>query len=365
MFEDKTREKLKADMMAELDPSCGLSKLEGGFLDQIFGPPAVEMEKIYAAMDGVFHILAVDETCGGLIDVAAGNYSMERKGGVAATAVIHFVGAVGTYIPPGAVFATASGLCYALKDGVTLAGTGKGVGLLVAQEVGVRYKVPAGAIDRPYDNPVGLESFSVEDAVGGVDPESDAALVGRYYDKLQRPVTSGNHNHYRQWAMEVPGVGEAKVISLVDGPGTVGVTLVSESFGPVDTTVVDNVVAHIEAERPAGPSVAPYVKSAVALPINVAIVSELDTSVTAASVKEAFKERLAAHLRSLVEAKYAETYDSAADDHSYALSYNRVATILMTTPGVVDYTSLTINGGKVDVTIGKDQVPTVGEVTVT
>lgn len=243
MFEDKTREKLKADMMAELDPSCGLSKLEGGFLDQIFGPPAVEMEKIYAAMDGVFHILAVDETCGGLIDVAAGNYSMERKGGVAATAVIHFVGAVGTYIPPGAVFATASGLCYALKDGVTLAGTGKGVGLLVAQEVGVRYKVPAGAIDRPYDNPVGLESFSVEDAVGGVDPESDAALVGRYYDKLQRPVTSGNHNHYRQWAMEVPGVGEAKVISLVDGPGTVGVTLVSESFGPVDTTVVDNVVA--------------------------------------------------------------------------------------------------------------------------
>ena len=66
-----------------------------------------------------------------------------------------------------------------------------------------------------------------------------------------------------------------------------------------------------------------------------------------------------------MEAKYAETYDSAADDHSYALSYNRVATILMTTPGVVDYTSLTINGGKVDVTIGKDQVPTVGEVTVT
>lgn len=365
VFEDKTRERLKADMMAEINKTSGLSTLEGGYADQVFGPMAVELEKVYAAMDAVFMIMAVDETCGGLIDIAAGNYSIDRKPSVAAKATVQFVGTSGMYIPAETFFSTADGRFYALANSVTLDAEGHGEGVIVAETPGARCDAPAGVIDRMLTNLAGLESFTVGAASGGVDEESDAALVGRYYGKLQRPVTSGNPNHYRQWAMEVPGVGEAKVISLANGPGTVGVTLVSESFGVVDSSVVAAVVSHIEDERPAGISAAPNVKSAAALPINVAIVAKLDTSVTAASVAVTFKERLGAYLQSLVAAKYAETYDSADDDLSYILSYNRVATILMTTPGVEDYTSMTINGGKVDVTIGKDQVPAVGEVTVT
>lgn len=365
MFDDRTRENIKAEMMAEVSPSSGVSTLEGGFLDQVFGPAAVELEKAYASMRAVFCLFAIDETCGALIDVAAENYSIERKGGVAATAAIHFAGASGAYIPANTVFSTADGLSYSLVDAVTLNASGQGDGLLVAEEVGSCYNTPEGSVDRIYTNIVGLESFTVEAATGGIDEESDAALVGRYYDKLQRPVTSGNPNHYRQWAMEVPGVGEAKVISLVDGPGTVGVTLVSENYGTVEATVVAKTVEHIEAVRPAGISVAPTVKSAEALSINVVVVSKLDTSVTAAAVADAFLVRLEEYLRSLVADKYAQTYDSIEDDEDYAVSYNRVATILMTTPGVVDYTSLTINGGKVDVTVDKDQVPIAGEVTVT
>lgn len=365
VFEDKTRENLKADMMAELNKTSGLSTLEGGYSDQVFGPMAVELEKVYGAMDAVFMLMAVDETCGGLIDIAAGNYSMERKPGVTSKATATFTGTPGTMIPAETFFSTADGRFYSLPTSVTLDAEGHGNGTLVAEEPGVRYDAPAGAIDRMLTNLAELESFEVGAATGGVDEEGDAALVGRYYDKLQRPVTSGNPNHYRQWAMEVPGVGEAKVISLANGPGTVGVTLVSAAFGPVENEVVAAVVAHIEAERPAGISAAPNIKSAVALPINVVAVLKLDTSVTAASASAAFKARLGAYLQSVVAAKYAETYDNAKNDHDYALSYNRVATILMTTPGVMDYTSLTINGGKVDVAIGKDYVPTVGEVTVT
>lgn len=365
MFEDRTRESIKAEMLAEVNPSSGLSTLEGGFLDQVFGPASVELEKVYAAMNTVFCLFAIDETCGGLIDIAAENYSIERKDGVSATATIHFVGASGAHIPAGTVFSTADGLIYSLRDAVTLTASGQGDGLLVAEDVGSRYNVADGKIDRIYDNLSGLEYFSVGEATGGIDEESDAALVGRYYDKLQRPVTSGNPNHYRQWAMEVAGVGEAKVISLINGPGTVGVTLVSENFGPVDNAVVSKTVEHIEAVRPVGISVAPAVKSAEALPINVTVVSKLNTTVTEKSVAVAFRARLEEYLRSLVEDKYSKTYEKIADDKDYTVSYNRVATILMTTPGVVDYTSLTINGGKVDVTIGKDQVPAAGEVTVT
>lgn len=365
MYEDRTRENLKREMLEELDESSGLNTLEGGYADQTFGPMAVKLEEFYGALRAMAMFAMVDETCGGMIDIAAGNYSVTRKPGVAATAMVHFVGSGGAHIPAETIFSTASGLCYTLKNSVTLNGEGHGDGLLIAETVGSRYNVTAGMIDRIFANPQGLEYFAVGDAAGGVDEESDTSLVGRYYDKLQRPVTSGNPNHYRQWAMEVPGVGEAKVISLANGPGTVGVTLVSERFEAVDDAVVTKVVEHIEAERPVGISVAPSVKSAETLPIHIAVVSKLDTTTTEATVAVDFRNRLSLYLRSLVEDKYAQTYDGSADDSDYTVSYNRVATILMTTPGVVDYASLTINSGTADVTVGKDQVPAVVEVTVT
>lgn len=365
MFEGRTREVIKAEMLEDLNESSGLNKQEGGFADQCVGPMAVQLEKVYMAMDAVLDLLAVDESCGWLIDMAADNVSVVRKEGVRAKAEITFQGTAGAVIEEGALFATQSGLVYVLTKTVVVDATGTGKGVIEALEAGERYNVSAGSVDQAYVNPVGVESFSVGEATGGVDIEGDAALVGRYYDKLQRPATSGNANHYRMWAMEVPGVGEAKVISTVNGPGTVGVTLVDEDFGPVESGVVDAALAHIQKVRTVGLDQPPAVKSAGAKPINVAIVSKLDTTVTAATAADKLKEALGAYCKELVAAKYAKTYDGPEEDLDYTLSYNRVATLFMTLPGVEDYTSLTINGGKTDITIGKDQVPTVGEVTVT
>ena len=42
---------------------------------------------------------------------------------------------------------------------------------------------------------------------------------------LSTSVTpTGNGYQYRQWAMEIPGVGNAKVVELPGGPGTVSYT---------------------------------------------------------------------------------------------------------------------------------------------
>lgn len=365
MFENMTREVNKARMLANTNPPSGLTTIEGGFLDQVYGPFSVEIEKIYMTLDAILGVMAIDETCGGLIDVAADNFSVVRKEGIRATVEVDFEGESGAYIPAGSIFATASGLQYELQQAVTLGGDGVGHGVLIAEDVGDAYNVAAGVIDRMLVNPVGLTSFSAHAATGGVNTEGDGALVDRYYDKLQRPATSGNPNHYREWALEVPGVGDAKVISLVDGPGTVGVTLVSEDFGPVGDSVVAAAVAHIEKSRTVGIEAAPNINSAQALPINVVVVSKLDISTTPASVAEELQAQLDKYLRTIVKAKYAQTYDGPDDDGPYSLSYNRVATILMTLPGVEDYTSLTINGGKADIVIGKDQVPVIGEVSVT
>lgn len=365
MFEGRTREVIKAEMLEDLSESSGLTALEGGFADQCVGPVSVQFEKAYMSMDAVLELFMVSADSGWLIDLAAGNFSIVRKDGVKATAQVTFHGATGALVEEGALFATQSGLIYALTEAVALDGTGTGQGVVVALEAGERYNVPTGAIDRMFVNPLGVETFDVGAATGGVDVEGDAPLVGRYYDHLQRPSTSGNANDYRKWALEVPGAGETKVISTAYGPGTVGITLVNENFGPVDDTVVGTVLMHIQGKRPVGMDQLPVIKSATTTAINIVAVCELDTSVTADMVASKLKAALGDYCKSLVEAKYAQDYDGPEEDMDYILSYNRVATLLMTIPGVRDYTSLTINGGEADVVIGKDAVPVVGTVSVT
>ena len=82
-----------------------------------------------------------------------------------------------------------------------------------------------------YVNLTGLTGYQSEAAAGGTDAESDAALLARIRERVQRPPTSGNGYQYRQWAMEIPGVGNAKVVELPSGPGTVGITLRTATTG--------------------------------------------------------------------------------------------------------------------------------------
>ena len=86
----------------------------------------------------------------------------------------------------------------------------------------------------------------------GLDEEDTEDFRDRLLFQLQRPATSGNADHYRQWAREVAGVGDALVLPLHQGPGTVKVLVVDEDRTPAKPALLDEVFAHIEEERPIG-----------------------------------------------------------------------------------------------------------------
>ena len=46
------------------------------------------------------------------------------------------------------------------------------------------------------------------------------------------------------------------------------------------------------------------------------------------------------------------------------VSYAAIGSLILATPGVVDYSALTVNGGSVNVIIGAEQVATQGTITV-
>ena len=364
MYETQTPEAIKAAILAAIDQSQGLSSMAGGFADGVAGPVSEELSKAYMALDAVPSMLFVDESSGGYIDqVGKQYYTLSRRSGTRAYCDIDFTGDPGLTIPQGTVFLTAGGLSYTLLEQVTLGQQGTGSGRLEAADVGSVYNVDAGAIDRMYVNLAGLTSYVNETASGGTDTESDAALLARIQERVQRPPTSGNGYQYRQWALEVPGIGNAKVVELADGPGTVSLTLVDSNDAPAAEEIVEAVEAAIAQERPVGASVT--VEAAAALEVTVAAAVTVTQGTDKSTVRSAFQAALQDHLHSLIESKFTPVYYKPAEDLPYTLLYNRVLALLLTVPGVENFSTLTVNGGTADVTIGASQVPVLEEVTVT
>ena len=364
MYEAQTPEAIKARMLAEIRESQGLSSMAGGFADGVVGPVSEEMSDVYISLDAVPAMLFVDEHSGGYIDKVGGQYyNIVRRAGTKASCTISFAGTPGLVIAQGTQFLTAGGLAFMLADDVTLDSSGTGTGHLEAGGVGAAYNVDAGAIDRMYINLAGLTSYTNQAAAGGTDPESDTALLARIQERVQRPPTSGNGYQFRQWAMEVAGVGQAKVVELAQGPGTVGLTIVDSNYESPAEDIVEAVQTAVDAQRPVGAQ--PTVAAATEMTVTVAAAVTVLQGAGKDEVRSALEVALKNYCKTLIDAKYSAIYYKPDEDGSYTLVYNRVLALLLNIPQVENFTALTVNGGTADLTIQAGQIPVVGEVTVT
>lgn len=354
IFKDQTPELIRSRILARMDTE--LQTREGSYAYDLVSPVAFELWRVLMTLDELINAFYVTQYSGPYLDDHANLLGMVRRAGTKATAVVHFTGRSGVIIPAGTAFFTASGLEFVLADDVALE-DGSGSGELVAAQVGDQYNVDAGEIDQILRNISGLTAYSNEAASGGADPESDAALYERIDVRRKNPATSGNEAHYMEWALECDGVGAAKVTGLWNGAGTVRVLVVDYDRKPMDSALVESVAAYIQTKRPVGADVT--VVSANAVDIDIAAAVTLDAGTTTAAVQTAFVSKLDTYLQDLANEYFADN-----SVHTYTLRYNKVASLLMEIDGVIDFTTLTVNGGTENVTIDALAVPVRGEVEV-
>jgi len=267
-------------------------------------------------------------------------------------------------VPAGTPFYTQSGLTYTLSADITIAG-GTASGSLTAESVGVAYNISSGEITSTLKNYSGISGYTNGAASGGTDAETDTALLARLQAQLRRAPTSGNPYHYQSWAESVDGVGAVRVISKWSGPGTVKVLLASQAMEPVASDVVTAAAAYIETQRPVGPAVT--VLSASGHELAVAATVSIDGTTTKAKVQTAFETAVWEYLKSLVSENFTSAIDldfDTLESKTYTVLYNRIAFLLLSVPGVVDYSSLTVAGGTANLTIAADEVPKLTGVTV-
>ncbi|PAD72380.1 baseplate J/gp47 family protein [Paenibacillus campinasensis] len=357
-FEDQTAAVILERMLDASPPD--IDKRQGSVTYDLTAPAAIEIERAYVELDVVLAAGFADTTSGQWLDMRAKEYGLTRKPAVKSIGLLTFSGEDGTVIPAGTVTSTGgeNPVYFVTKAPGTIAG-GSVTVAAEAQEGGANGNVMAGEIDTLLGDLAGVVTVTNADFFeGGVDAESDASLLARYFERARRPATSGNANQYRQWALEVPGVSDAKVYPIWSGPGTVKVVLLDDDKTAPDSTIIEAVQNYIDPTKDGtGQGVAPVgaictVAGAVEVPINISVKVTLASGATVDEVKAQIEAGVKAYLESL----------AFVDP---LVRVTRIANAILDIPNVIDYENLLVNGAYANVQIADGEVAVLGDVVVT
>lgn len=347
MYETQTYDAIMSRLLAAVPGN--LDKREGSFIWDALSPAALELAQAYVQLDLVLQFGFTQTTYGQYLDYRGQEHGVTRLPATRATGQITISGQDGVEVPEGALFSTQGGTQFEMTATATIAGE-TAVSNIIAVQAGKIGNVPTGAINTiPVSIPGITAVINNSPTSGGTDTESDAAFLDRILDKVRLPATSGNAYHYKQWAKEVPGVGDAQVVPLWDGPGTVKVVLLDSNKQAPAPAIVDAVVAYMETVRPIGASVT--VQAVEEVPINISVTLQIASYATIEEVKQLIQDGVKDYLEGL-----------AFKDP--LVRYTRIAAVLLDIPPIVDYSNLLINGGTANMEILPGQVAVLGAVTV-
>ncbi|MNC13130.1 Baseplate J-like protein [compost metagenome] len=343
MYEDQTFEALLERMLDRV-PS-GLDKREGSIIYDALAPAAAEMAQMYIELDVNNNLYFADTATGEYLERSIAWSGMVRRTASKAELKGRFYNSSDELldIPLGSRFSLDL-LHYKAVEKLA-PGTYR-IESETAGEEGNRY---FGTL-LPIDYIPELARGEIADLlIPGENAEDDEALRQRYFDSARRPSTSGNKYHYMEWALQIDGVGGARVFPLWDGPKTVKVVIVDAAKRPASELLVSQVQQYIDPVAGQGEGQAPVgavvtVAAAAGKSISVSAKVTLAAGYTLQSVIDAFQVILEKYRK---EKAFTASY----------ISQSVIGSLLLDTEGVVDYSGLKLNGGTGNVTLSETEVP--------
>lgn len=336
MFENMTYENILADMLSRV--TSDVDKREGSVIYDAIAPCAYYLSQAYFNLNNFLNLVSGDTAVGEYLDRVVADYGITRKAATYAVRKIITTGPVDM------------GSRWGLNDTTytVLSLMSANTYSAICEQAGDIGNAYSGVLEN-IDNVSGVTATLTDIITSGDDEETDENLRKRFYNQIQAPSTSGNADNYKQWALEVANVGDAKVFPLWDGPGTVKVLVVDSNMA-IDATLPDTVAAYIETVRPIGADVT--VGSPTSKTINVTANIVLDGSQTLEDIEENFTAALVEYLKETI-------FDI------YSVSYAKIGSLLLATTGVQDYNTLLVNSGTANITIAETEMPLAGTVTLT
>ncbi|MGN0999702.1 MAG: baseplate J/gp47 family protein [Faecousia sp.] len=364
---NENHQKMKSVIPADIDMS------EGGHAWNMTRPTALMVAELCEfVLPEIIKLIFPEYSYGDFLDSHAKSRRMTRRDATASSGQITITGNVGTIIPAGSHFATASvngdeSVDYETLESAEIqaSGTDSVLGSVTVDiqctKTGIIGNTSPNTIVLVASRLTGIKSVTNEEAVtGGTEKEDDKSLIERImaYDQSQGDNFVGSAADYKRWATEVPGVGSATIIPAQDTTGLVTIIITDQNGDPATELLCSAVYNHIMRLDSPNERLAPvnaYLKVTPpqATKIGIMATVELIDNATMESVKTAFAARLAAYL------------PVAMDDGE--IKYTRVAAALASTDGVNDFSGLkiglkdgdTVTYGTSNIAISSSQLPTI------
>lgn len=342
----KSYEEIKEAILNEIQ----LDKREGSFISDMVSPISIEIESAYEKMKrllGTFFLLDASKED---LEKRASEYGLFRKPGTKSNGLLTVNGINGAFIQKGSLFSTSNGLLFKtltnteiLESSVTIA--------VESDDIGSKYNVIANSI---VEIPVAIQGVASctnqNIMLDGTDFESDDSLLIRILLKLRSPSTSGNPSHYKEWALEVAGVGDTKILPLWNGNGTVKVLIVTSEKRAPSQLLIDDVVSNIENKRPIGALVT--VLAPLEVGINIVANVSFDETITLANVIDIFTTKLMTYIENSVF-------------KNKNVDYYKCLSLFYEIEGVIEVVGLTLNGGTSTILIADEEIQVVGTILIT
>lgn len=333
-------------------------KTEGSFIYDITKPVAIELESINQQIELSKDKLSIENLeSSELEERVYEKTGIERKPATKASGYVIITGKVGAVINKGDMVASDT-INFIIEEARTIDSSGQVEVLVESEDYGPVGNVPAGSIQY---FPVTIEGVTSvinnEDFTNGYEAEDDEALLERYYERIRTPATSGNKYHYRNWVKEVTGVGDVKIIPLWKGDNTVKLVIIDSNKQAASTELVEEVQSYIDPNiEGLGEGKAPIgafctVVSADGVNLDISFTAIKDVSTTDEERLRSVRDNVINYLK---EIAFKET----------TISYNRIASIILDSEGIIDFENLTINGQATAINLADDEVPVLGVVTI-
>lgn len=354
-------EKIKAILPSDIDLSEG-----NHTWNHTFPAALIAAELCEFILPEVLQLMIPAWSYGSYLDEHAKGRNIYRRAATAASGEITIAGTVGTVIPAGSLFATASvnddpSVDYATTDAVTIPDTGSVTVTVRCTQTGIIGNTGAGTIVLVASKLTGITSVTNADAItGGTETETDDSLRQRVteYDQGQGNSFTGCAADYKRWAESVAGVGEATVIPAQDDTGLVRIIITDANGSPANDELCQKVYDYIMQSDDRNSRLAPinaYLEVSPPATINIGISAtvELDEGATIESVKTALLAQLTRYL------------PEALDDRE--IKYSAIWNALSSTAGVYDHTGLqigiktdgTVSYGTKNISVTQTELPTI------
>ena len=334
MFSNQTYEVIKQRILDNIN--IDIDKREGSFTSNMVSALAEELAKAYINMGDILSLGFIDDTFDTYLDKRVGEFGVYRKAGTKAIGEVKVEGKEGAVITNGTLI-KANDLYFTVLNDIEL--PTDNILYVEANEVGYKYNLLANTeFELVEKNDKITKLVNEVEFANGVDIESDEDLRKRFVKVVNNPSTSGNKNHYEEWALEVNGVGRAIVYPLWDGNGTVKVMIVGNDNKPVSDEIVEACELHISENMPIGCQLTVTTPTNLNIIINASI--ELKEGYELEDVKSDFENSLNEYLK----------------DVTTELTYSKVYGLLVNHAGIEDITLFTVNDSNSNISISEDKL---------